>query len=108
MSSPMFYLRLASRPRLGTAYHSQYGGALVNCWVRAPTPAEAERVARGMIEAQGWLAEDLEESRRVTQSDYPPGASGAESYAQAEDEGRCAVFHVWPRDESGDAEGEAG
>lgn len=88
----MFYLRYELKP--GPSSDEALGGAVANCWLKRTTMSEADTDARDFICSDGWLVVALECSLEVTADDYG-NDSGAEHFAQADEDGECFVFHTW-------------
>lgn len=94
---PIFFVTFEGTPRRGSAAED-VGGALINCWMRRDTVAEAVAGARAGIEVEGWIVGEPDEAREVGDAEFPPEAEGREYYEQAlrEPDGEVLVFYQYP------------
>src|SRR5262245_51528716 len=74
-------------------------GAYVNCWVRASTAAEAQRIAIAEINNEGWVIEEIE---RTPETEFPRTEANADYLLKAQLDGECYVYHTYMRDEDED------
>jgi hypothetical protein len=73
------------------------GGAFVNCWVRAESTRDAERLNAAAIAENGWKILSVEdECCEVTDDWYSEDDDEWPWYQQAISEGECYVYHQWP------------
>ena len=101
----MLFLSFECSPLPGSAKAAEYGGAFVSCWIDGRDRAEAEALARAVIEEDGWRVETLDEAYPITRATYDDGHSpkGLEHFEQAEADGECFVVHTFPVGEEHDA-----
>jgi hypothetical protein len=72
------------------------GGALINCWVSAPTLREGELLARSHVDASGWLIGSREDAAVIERSDCIGDPDALAFYSEAEAQGAVYIFHTWP------------
>jgi hypothetical protein len=78
---------------------SNVGGAYVNCYVSFKDVAAAEKLARLLIRAQGWIPQKrtgawkIQKARLKTKRDR-------QYYSEALKHGYSLVFHTWPKDQN--------
>jgi len=89
----IYFLAFAARPGESLEESKRFGGAHINCWVRAGTASEAQTTAAADIKARGWIIETVESEPRV---EAQPPASALEYFEEAKIDGSCYVFHTWP------------
>ena len=92
----LFYLMFHAKPQKTNPEASEHGGAYVNCWIDRPTLAEAERAARELIAKDCWVADKLDDARKVTRSDYGDNPEGLKHFDQALIDREVLVFHTYP------------
>ena len=71
-------------------------GAHVNCWIDAPSKADAVAQAEREVRAAAWIPETVDSVRSVTSMDYAGDIAGREYFEQAIIDGVAIVFHTWP------------
>src|SRR5262249_55748849 len=92
----LYYFLFHAVPVETNPHTSEHGGAYVNCWIDCPTQKEAERVARELIAQDGWVADKLDEARKVSRSYYDQNPEGRQYFDQALVDGEVLVFHTYP------------
>ncbi|MEZ5385796.1 MAG: hypothetical protein R3F13_09795 [Prosthecobacter sp.] len=93
---PMFFLQFEVQP----SRQANYGGAVVNCWIKRDELSDADAVARDMICKAGWKIVNHVESGVMTRENQLP--SGMQYFEQAEIDDEVLVFHTYPSEEPGD------
>ena len=92
----MFYFLFDVRPKPGTKEAAEAGGAYVNCWIYRQTENEAKERAHFLIEKDGWIINELQEGREVTEDYYSNNSEGLEHFKQALEDGEVLVINSWP------------
>jgi len=95
---------LTARPTRQLEGFAEFGGAHVNCWIAAPSKAEAVARAETEVRAAAWIPETVDSVRSVTSKDYADDISGRDYFAQAIIDGVVIVFHTWPRGSNADSD----
>src|SRR5688572_4824912 len=93
---PMFLVQFEATPRRDARTSPDSAGAFVNCWIERATLAEAIRVARADVEAEGWIVGEPDDAHAVDASDYPAGQIGREQFEQALVDKEVFRFHCYP------------
>ena len=76
----------------------EFGGAFVNCWVKASAQEDALKRVQEFIKNENWIfmkVEDIWEAQRQSYIDLP---DSLECYDEACEIGLSAVFNTWPID----------
>ena len=68
----------------------------MNCWVRSDSKREAERIAVGAIQNDGWYIQSLHVSFIAEKDRYADDPEILELYEQAETKGESYLFNIWP------------
>jgi hypothetical protein len=79
--------------------HPEYGvidGAYATVFVNDVIAESAEAAARALIDEAGWDIEELDDWAPMNPGDDAPGTAWHEYYAQARQDGICALFNRWP------------
>jgi len=92
----LFYFMFHAKPQETNPEATEHGGAYVNCWIDRPNLTEAERAARELIAQDGWVADKLDEARKVTSSYYGDNPEGRQYFDQALIDREVLVFHTYP------------
>ena len=89
----IYFLVIGASP---TETHSEYGsiaGAYVSCWVKAPSPMEAQNLAIAEIRGDGsWKIERIE---TAPHANFELNDENATYLHQAHLDGECYVFHTY-------------
>ena len=95
----IFYMQYEAIPLPESEDFEEWGGAYVNCWVKAESEDEASKLASASIhERGGKIIAVEEECREVTQDVYAEDEEGRAYFDQAALDGECYVYHQWPID----------
>ena len=76
---------------------SDTGGAYVNCYIQFKDFEAAEKLAKLLIRAQGWIPEKRTDAW-VIQKKKLKTKKERQYYAEAIKYGYSLVFHMWPKD----------
>ena len=82
-------------PNRSNPERNEFGGAYINCWVKASTQKEALKKAKEYIKAENWMfikVEDIWEAQRQSYMDLP---ESLECYDEACKNGLSAIFNTW-------------
>ena len=96
----IYYFILEAIPCHSNPESNEFGGAYINCWVKAPTQKEALEKAKEYIKGENWMfikVEDAWEAQRQAYVDLP---DSLECYDDACKNGMSAIFNTWPIDEN--------
>lgn len=93
LDMPMFHFRFETRPK---RTHPKFGvdAAMVSCWIKRETLADAAAVARGWIGDEDWRIIATEHAALITRETQLPG--GMQYFEQAEIDGEVFVFFTAP------------
>lgn len=72
------------------------GGAYVNCWINFQLEDGARHLAAYYVNQEGWIVEEIEESRWVQQQASDDNADGLRYFSEALRDGASLVFNMWP------------
>lgn len=93
----IFFIQYEVVPLEKNSEYETTGGAVVNCWIKASSLNEADKIAAKVIEADHWKIINTE-SFSVNESFYEDDEDGAEYYRQAMVDGECYVYYSWPNE----------
>ena len=92
----IFYIQYEATPDRNSEDFQTCGGAFVNCWVRADSEIEAQKLTSDAIREDGWTILAVEEEcREVNEHWYSENDEGREYYEQCVTDGECYVFNMW-------------
>ena len=94
----IYYLMIEAIPYRNNPESKEFGGAFVNCWVKASTQKDALKRDQEFIKNENWIfmkVEDIWEAQRQSYIDLP---DSLECYDEACEIGLSAVFNTWPID----------
>ena len=94
----IYYLMIEAIPYRNNPESKEFGGAFVNCWVKASTQKDALKRVQEFIKNENWIfmkVEDIWEAQRQSYIDLP---DSLECYDAACEIGLSAVFNTWPFD----------
>jgi hypothetical protein len=99
----MHFFTIHAIPDPESEHAETAGGAYANCWIDFKQKDGAELLARYYMEEAGWIPEAIEEEDWVEAEDYADDPEVLAYYQEAQEDGMCIVFHVYP---IGEEEGE--
>jgi len=85
-------------PNRNNPESKEYGGAYINCWIKADTPEEAVKQAKEYIHKENWELVKIEDINCVRRERYLDEPDALECYDNAEQYGLDAIFYTWPID----------
>ena len=94
----IYYLMIEAIPYRNNPESKEFGGAFVNCWVKASAQEDALKRVQEFIKNENWMfikTEDIWEAQRQSYIDLP---DSLECYDEACEIGLSAVFNTWPID----------
>ena len=94
----IYYLMIEAIPYRNNPESKEFGGAFVNCWVKASAQEDALKRVQEFIKNENWIfmkVEDIWEAQRQSYIDLP---DSLECYDEACEIGLSAVFNTWPID----------
>src|SRR4051812_42851056 len=89
----IYFVGFRARPGEHLPKSTEAGGAYINCWIKADSTAEAQKVASTFIRSEGWIVECVEHEAHLI---VEPDDESRERFEQAQIDGECYVFHEWP------------
>ena len=95
----IYYIMIEAIPNSNNPERNEFGGAYINCWVKASTQKEALKKAKEYINDENWMFiknEDIWEAQRQSYIDLP---ESLECYDEACKIGLSAIFNTWPIEE---------
>jgi hypothetical protein len=95
---PMQYLVLEAAQDPTFQHGDTYGGAQVGCWIKDQTEKNAYLIAKGWIEAQGWVVLSLDQQKRILLESYADGDEGKQYFEQALIDEEVFVFYTFSKD----------
>jgi hypothetical protein len=99
---PTHFIQFEGFPDADNAEHAEFGGAFINCWVRAPSLDEALAIAAADIEATGWTIGEPLEAYTIERADYTDDQQAAiERFDQAQIDGEVYEYNTYPLDDRG-------
>jgi len=96
----VYYIMMAASPMSDNPESEKFGGAYVNCWVKALNRKKAISVAEEHINSEQWIVDAVEEVRIVQRGAYLDDAESLECYDYAWENGLSSCFYTWPLEES--------
>ncbi|MFG0285382.1 MAG: hypothetical protein ACF8R7_13270 [Phycisphaerales bacterium JB039] len=102
---PTHFLRFEGVPQKDNPDYLEFGGAFINCWVRAPSLEAARTTARAEIADAGWtIIEDIE-AYIIERTDYTDDQQTAiDRFDQAQIDGEVYEFNTYPPEDLDDDE----
>lgn len=94
----IYYIMIEATPNSSSPESNAFGGAFVNCLVKAFTQKEALKRAKEYIKNENWMfvkTKDIWKAQRQSYIDLP---DSLECYDEACDIGLSAIFNIWPID----------
>ena len=90
----IYYLMVEAVPHHNNPESKKYGGAYINCWVKADTPTQALRKAKEYIYQQNWVFIKAEDTFTVQREGYIEEPDSLQGYDNALQYGLDAVFYT--------------
>ena len=91
----IYYFMIEAVPGLNNPEHTLYGGAYINCWIKAASKSEALNKAKAHIEEENWQMLKVEDSFIAQRHMYEDDTEGMECYDEARRGGLASVFYTW-------------
>lgn len=92
----IYYLMAEAVPHQNNPESKEYGGAYVNCWVKADTPTDALSKFKEYILEQRWSLIKIEDMFTAQREKYLDVPDSLECYDNAVQYGLGAIFQTWP------------
>ena len=99
----IYYIMIEATPNSSNPESKEYGGAYINCWVKATTQREALKKAKEYIREENWAfikTEDIWIAQRQNYFDLPESLV---CYDEACETGLSAIFYTWPIDDDNES-----
>lgn len=94
----IYCVMIEAVPNRKNSESKEYGGAYVNCWIKADAPVEAVEKAKGYIHKENWNFVNIEDIFSVQRERYLDEPDSLECYDNAVQYGLDAIFYTWPID----------
>lgn len=92
----IYYLLIEARPCMNNEESKEFGGAYINCWVKAKDPRSAVKAAKRYIASEGWETLAIEEVYLSDREHYLDAPDLLSCYDAACGSGISAIFNTWP------------
>lgn len=94
----IYYVMVEAVPNHDNPESKEYGGAYINCWVKADTPVDAVKKVKEYIQKENWGCTNIEDVFSVQRERYLEELDSLECYDNAVQHGLDAIFYTWPID----------
>jgi hypothetical protein len=94
----MYFFRAEVVPKKTHPKYEEYGGGMVNCWIKRETEEQAQAVARGWIGDEDWKIVRLDVAGLMTREEQMINPAALEYFEQAEIDNEVFVFLTWRRE----------
>ena len=91
----IYCLMIEARPCSDNDESREFGGAFVNCWVKAENEQLAEKAAVEYIDSEGWEIAEILEVFLPDRQRYDDESQSLACYDEACEYGISAVFNTW-------------
>ena len=95
----VYYLMVEAIPNYNNPESKEFGGAFINCWVKAPTQKDALRRVKEYIAEENWVYVKTEDIWIAERDLYINLPDSLECYEEACKIGMSFIFNTWPIDE---------
>ena len=92
----IYYLMIEAIPKLHNPECNEFGGAFINCWVKASTQKDALNRAKEYINKKDWMFIKTDDIRIAQRQSYIDLPDSLECYDEACKFGLSAIFNTWP------------
>ncbi|MBO5088534.1 MAG: hypothetical protein J6C01_07650 [Lachnospiraceae bacterium] len=92
----IYYLMVKAVPNYNNPESEKFGGAYINCWVKASTQKDAINCIKEYIVEENWTFVNIEDVSVVERSLYLDKPDSLKCYDDACEYGICATFYTWP------------
>lgn len=92
----IYYLMIEAIPNLKNPERNEFGGAYINCWVKASTQKDALKRAKEYIDEEGWIFIKVEDAWVAQRQFYMDTPESLECFDEACKNGLSAIFYTWP------------
>ena len=94
----IYYLMVEAVPRHNNPENKEYGGAYINCWVKADSQTDALNKMKEYLHEQDWKFIKIEDIFAVEKERYIDEPDSLKCYENALQNGLGAIFYTWPLD----------
>ena len=95
----IYYLMIEAVPKRNTPEYKEFGGAYINCWVKAATQSIALKKAKECINNEHWKHIKLEDIWVAYSDLYADTPESLDCYNEACEKGFSAIYYTWPIDD---------
>lgn len=95
----IYYLMMEAKPCSNNPESHQFGGAYVNCWVKAQNARLALQSAENFLNSEGWEFVNVEEMDLSSRDSYLDEPEFLDCYDSACQNGVGAIFNTWEIEE---------
>lgn len=92
-----FFISYETVPAKGHHNEQEFGGAIINGWIVAPSIEAADAQFKNSTLQQGWSVTSEEKSFEILDGNYEEGDEGLQYYQQAQIDGEVYFVHSWER-----------
>ncbi len=92
----IYYFCVHAQPTPDHPDAAELQGAFVNCWIKAASAADAERIALAELTSAQW---NIESTETAATAEFECTDDNADYLLQAELDGECYVFHTYAADD---------
>ena len=95
----VYFLFIEAKPRSDNDESEEFGGAYINCWVKAKSEKAAINEAKNYIDYEGWEIVNIEEISLSSRDWYDDKSDYQICYDSACENGIDAIFNTWQLEE---------
>jgi len=95
----IYYLLMEAKPYSNNPESNEFGGAYVNCWVKAKNARLALQSAEEFLNSEGWEFVDIEEMNVSNRDSYINEPEFLDCYDSACQNEVGAIFNAWEIEE---------
>ena len=94
----IYYLLVEAVPDRNNPERQEFGGAYINCWVKATTKEDAVTRTKAYIAAENWTFVKILDVFIAQKQLYADEPDSAVCYDEACENGISAIFYTWSID----------
>lgn len=95
----LWYIMVEAVPAEDNEERLEFGGAYINCWVKAESPEAALDEAKAYVAEADWVFLQVMDMFLADRDAYLEIPESLECFDEACEDGISAVFYTWPPDE---------
>jgi len=94
----IYFISFEVTPTTGSLNETEFGGAIINAWIKAESQSLAEKQYKKTVTETEWIPVSLEQIFKITENHYDEDEEGLEYFEQAKVDGEVYVIHTWPNE----------